>query len=65
MLVYEKANRSDWLEYKVYVEEIVGARARKVGWGQITKGFECQTDECELYSVSNGESLKAVEPTVM
>lgn len=41
--------------------EIVGARARKVGWGQITKGFECQTDERELYSVGNGESLKAAE----
>lgn len=25
------------------------------------EGFECQTDECELYSVDNGEPLKALE----
>lgn len=26
------------------------------------EGFECQPDECELYSVGNGEPLKALEP---
>jgi hypothetical protein len=35
-----RANRSDLLKYKAYVEEIVGDKARKVGWGQIIEGFE-------------------------
>lgn len=61
-LFKEKTNRSDLLEYKVYVEEIVGNKSRKVGWGQIMEGFEWQTDEWELYLVGTGEPLKALEP---
>lgn len=46
----------------VCVKEIVGDKARKVGWGQIMEGFEYQTDESELCSVGNGEPLKTLEP---
>lgn len=62
ILIYRKANRSDWRQYIVYVDEIVGDKARKVGWGQIMEDFERQTDVCELYSVDNGEPLKVLEP---
>lgn len=49
-------NRQDLMEYKVYVK-YKGDEARKVGWGQIMKSFEYHTDECELYSLGNGEPL--------
>lgn len=62
-LLQKKKKQIDQIVWRIVcVKEIVGDKARKVGWGQIMEGFEYQTDESELCSVGNGEPLKTLEP---